>query len=165
MGVCGKERPSARGMSLLLDCGTRFASYYKKALGKEEVARRRSSWRGAVGKRVWSDLGEPVGRAGKAAGSGGRKGCLSVARGGGRRRRLRCVGGVAVVVAGRGRESGRWRRGGWVSAVVVEEGHNSRAVLTSAGRRAAATRNGAPSSEAFRLLVVRACVRECAGVV
>ena len=56
-------------------------------------------------KRVWTDLVEPVGRAGRQGGGRERGGGRSVARGGGkrgRRRRLRCVGGVAVV-AGRGR--------------------------------------------------------------
>ena len=84
-------------------------------------------------KRVWTDLVEPVGNAGKAEGA---KGVVvgSVARGGGREE---------AAVCWRCRRGGRPGRlvdgGGGGEWAVVEEGHSSRAVLTSAaGRRAAA---------------------------
>ena len=71
-----------------LDCGARFANYYK-AVRKEEVARRRSS----CCKRVWTGLVEPVGKAGR---QGGVRWC---AKGVvvGRTRRRRKGGGCGVL--------------------------------------------------------------------
>jgi len=79
-----------------LDCGTQIASYYE-AVRKEQVARRRSGSRkdAAADKRVWTDLVEPVGKAGRQGGERERGGGRSVARGGGKGGRGGC--GVLAV--------------------------------------------------------------------
>ena len=83
-------------------------------------------------KRVWTDLVEPVGNAGKAEGAKGVV-VVSVARGGGREEAAvcwRCRSG-----GGRPRETGRWRRRWFVGGGGRAQSWSSTdsAVLTNAG--------------------------------
>lgn len=134
-----------------LDCGIRIASYYE-AVRKEEVARRRSGSRKdvAADKRVWTDLVEPVGKAGRQGGGRERGGGRSVGRTRrreGRKRRLRCVGGVAVVVvAGRGRLVDGGGGGSWA----VVGGHSRGAVQTVQFSRAQENSSAATARRRLR---------------
>lgn len=128
-----------------LDCSSQFASYYK-AVRKEE-----SRERGVVLSAEASvDGSSRTGWKGRQA----RRSAVVRERGGCRShaaeeegRRLRSVGGVAVVVAGRGRvvDGGGGGCVGGGRGVVVNTHERSRQESSSS--------NGAPSSEAFRSLV------------